>query len=300
MRTLKAYSEFIQHPIVHLQVFYDPSDPAASDRLRSLRQIDSPAFSAFSSIELFPLGLLDLDSGSKDQQWLRRAAMCAIIELPAVQAVQLQLCLLHSQGSAASVIKACSREWNVFQLSLTKCAESEWVRSFARNLTADAKRAVYEGSRSRVLFDLAAADDEDPVLEAEADQEGDAVEMEVEVEMDDQLIAKESGRMLSEMLPVAFVVNGKRLDESESLGRVLCNVVLPSQPLVCQQRKPILLVPTQPTAVNLTIYVNTNCNNNVDALSPLMNWIISDPQCAFLGVASFVGSRTLSRWGLIL
>ena len=85
-------------------------------------------------------------------------------------------------------MKVCSMQWNVFRLSLEKCAESEWVRNYARNMTLRAKQAVYERSQSRVLFDLAAAaaeeEEEDPLLEAEADQDGDGEEMEVEVEVE--------------------------------------------------------------------------------------------------------------------
>lgn len=322
MRTLKAYSELIQHPIVRLQIFYDPSDRASFDRFRGLQAIDTPDFHAFTSIELFPLGLADLadiadlpdiadlDSGSKDRQWLRRAALCAILELPAERAIQLQLCLLHSEGSAESVIRTCSAQWDVFRVSLEKCAESEWVRNYARNMTLRAKQAVYERSQSRVLFDLAAAaaeeeeEEEDPLLEAEADQDGDGeemeVEVEVEVEMEGQLVEKEASQMLKEMMPLTFLVNGKPFHESELLAAALCNAVLPSQPLVCQKRRAIEPLRWHPTAVNLTVYVNTNCNNNVDALSPLMNWIASDPEYASLVRVSLVGSSIKSPLASIL
>ena len=361
MRTLKAYSELIQHPLVHLQIFYDPSDPASPDLLRGLQSIDSPAFHTFTSIELFPLGIADpnpnlgiadpnlgiadpnpnlgiadpnpnpgiadpnpnpnpnlgiadpnpgiadLDRLSKDQQRLRRTALCAILELPAERAIHLQLCLLHSEGSAESVIKACSTQWNVFRLSLEKCAESKWVENYAQNMTMRAKQAVYERSQSRVLFDLAASaaeeeeeEEEDLVLEAEADQDGEEVEMEVEVEMEGQMIEKEASQMLKEMMPVTFLVNGKPLHDSELLAAALCSAVSPSQPLVCQKRKAIGSLRSRPTAVNLTVYVNTNCNNNIDALSPLMNWILSDPQCVSLVLVSRVGSSTKSPWGSIL
>ena len=289
MRTLKAYSDFIQHPLVHLQIFYDPSNPASPALLRGLQSIDSPAFHTFTSIELFPLGIADLDGLSKDQQRLRRAALCAVIELPAERAIGLQLCLLHAEGSAESVVKACSMQWNVFRLSLEKCAESQWVENYAQNMTMRARQAVYERSQSRVLFDLAASaaeeeeEEEDPVLEAEADQDGEEMEMEmemeVEVEMEGQMIEKEASQMLKEMMPVTFLVNGKPLHDSELLAAALCNAVSPSQPLVCQKRKTIESSRSRPTAVNLAVYVNTNCNNNLDALSPLMNWILSDPQC---------------------
>lgn len=314
MRTLKAYSDLIQHPLVRLQIFYDPSNPTSPDLLRGLQSIDSAAFHAFTSIELFPLGIADLpgiaDPGrlSKDQQWLRRAALCAILELPAERAINLQLCLLHSEGSAESVMKACSTQWNVFRLSLEKCAESQWVENYAQNMTMRAKQAVYERSQSRVLFDLAASaaeeEEEDPVLEAEADQDGEEVEMEMEVEvemeMEGQMIEKEASQMLKEMMPVTFLVNGKPLHDSDLLAAALCNAVSPSRPLVCQERRAIEPLRSRPTAVNLTVYVNTNCNNNLDALSPLMNWILSDPQCVSLWLVSRVGSSTKSPLTSIL
>ena len=184
-------------------------------------------------------------------------------------------------------MKACSTQWNVFRLSLEKCAESQWVESYAQNMTMRARQAVYERSQSRVLFDLAASaaeeeeEEEDPVLEAEADQDGEEMEMEmeVEVEMEGQMIEKEVSQMLKEMMPVTLLVNGKPLHDSELLAAALCNAVSPSQPLVCQKRRAIEPLRSRPTAVNLTVYVNTNCNNTLDALSPLMNWILSDPQC---------------------
>ena len=163
------------------------------------------------------------------------------------------------------------------------------MENYAQNMTMRARQAVYERSQSRVLFDLAASaaeeeeEEEDPVLEAEADQDGEEMEMEmeveVEVEMEGQMIEKEASQMLKEMMPATFVVNGKPLHDSELLAAALCNAVSPSQPLVCQKRKTIESSRSRPTAVNLAVYVNTNCNNNLDALSPLMNWILSDAQC---------------------
>lgn len=205
-------------------------------------------------------------------------------------------------------MKACSTQWNVFRLSLEKCAESQWVENYAQNMTMRARQAVYERSQSRVLFDLAASaaeeeeEEEDPVLEAEADQDGEEMEMEVEVEVDmeGQMIEKEASQMLKEMMPVTFLVNGKPLHDSELLAAALCNAVSPSQPLVCQKRRAIESSRPRPTAVNLAVYVNTNCNNNLDALSPLMNWILSDPQCASLLLFSRVGSSTKSPLTSIL
>lgn len=165
----------------------------------------------------------------------------------------------------------------MFRLSLQKCSESLWAESYARNLTIDAKRAVYEGSRSRVLFDLA-AEEGDPVLEAEADSEGSEMEMEMEVEMEDRWIGEESDRMLKEMMPVAFLLNGKRLYDPVNLQEALCNAVSPSKPPICQKKKAIVSERLHPTAVHLSIFVNTNCNNNLAALSPLMDWIVSDPR----------------------
>ena len=162
------------------------------------------------------------------------------------------------------------------------------MRNYARNMTLRAKQAVYERSQSRVLFDLAAAaaeeeeEEEDPLLEAEADQDGDGEEMEME------------------MMPLTFLVNGKPFHESELLAAALCNAVLPSQPLVCQKRRAIEPLRWHPTAVNLTVYVNTNCNNNVDALAPLMNWIASDPEYASLVRVSLVGSSIKSPLASIL
>lgn len=162
------------------------------------------------------------------------------------------------------------------------------MENYAQNMTMRARQAVYERSQSRVLFDLAASaaeeeEEEDPVLEAEADQDGEEMEMEMEVEvemeMEGQMIEKEASQMLKEMMPVTFLVNGKPLHDSELLAAALCNAVSPSQPLVCQKRRAIESSRPRPTAVNLAVYVNTNCNNNLDALSPLMNWILSDPQC---------------------
>lgn len=159
-----------------------------------------------------------------------------------------------------------------------------------------------------MLFDLAASaaeeeeEEEDPVLEAEADQDGEEMEMEmeVEVEMEGQMIEKEASQMLKEMMPVTLLVNGKPLHDSELLAAALCNAVSPSQPLVCQERKAIESSRPRPTAVNLAVYVNTNCNNNLDALSPLMNWILSDPQCASRLLFSRVGSSTKSPLTSIL
>ena len=101
--------------------------------------------------------------------------------------------------------------------------------------------------------------------------------MEVEVESDDTLLMNESNRLVSSLMPLAVLVDGKLKRENESLNDFVCENVVGSKPLVCRERDPI--PPRQlEHDVKMDIYLNIYCTANEPVLSPFMQWVTSDPE----------------------
>ena len=273
MNTLKSYSNFIQHDFMNVQILYDPLNSTVMSSLTMISSVLTTPFNRFTTIQLIPVGVADLSGCKEDSCMLQKALLCSSLNLDPWHVLMVQRCILQSSLSVDKAVRRCGANWGVFPLSILKCMEYPWVNQLAMNVTLAAQQAVRPISHSRVMTDLAALEDE--LLEAEVGD--DELEVEVEVESDDTLLMNESNRLVSSLMPLAVLVDGKLKRENESLIDFVCENVVGSKPLVCREWDPI---PSRQLEhdVKMDIYLNIYCTANEPVLSPFMQWVTSDPE----------------------
>ena len=271
MNTLKSYSDFIQHDLMNVQILYDPLNSTVMSSLDMINSVLATPFNRFTTIQLIPVGIADLSGCEENSCMLQKALLCSSLNIDAWHVLMIQRCILQSPLSVEKAVRRCGANWGVFPLSILKCMEYPWVNQLAMNVTRASQQALRPMSHSLVMSDLAALEDE--LLEAELGDD----ELEVEVESDDTLLLNESNRLVSKLMPLAVLVNGKLMRENDSLVNFVCENVVGSKPLVCREKSSTPCRQLEHD-VKMDIYLNIYCTTNDAVLSPFMQWVTSDPE----------------------
>ena len=266
IRTLQAFSNALQVNDGTLTVLFDVTNPAILQYLPELMSIPE----RFVTIDLYPIGSYDMNKSCTDEYCTLYKTLLCGNDGPGVLSIPYITCILQAKQLNDNVIRSCSESSHLFPPSVISCLQSpSYLSIIQQNITQSLHSLLHDYLEVQSTFDLAASmDDEDILLEAEADNE-DVLLVEQE---------KDSLSMdLSSLFPVSFFFQSKRVFYKDgSLKDFICSL-LSTPSILCSNKNylPISYKPQVPISKPfITIYLNTMCKRNILALEPLMEWFI--------------------------
>lgn len=270
LRTLRAFSSALQQNEADLNVMFDVNNGAVKDILTGLLELTFYSV----KVNLLPVGKYD-STCSDSSCLLYKALVCGYESNNTPFYSQYGICLLEATVITDTIIRECAMSNHLFPSSVMYCINSpNSVASFTGNITNAIQSIASDFFEEQTVMDLAAMEDEDVLLEAEADNE-DLLLPEV---IDDHK------HDITSLMPLSLFLNSKRIFCKEgSLKDCVCKN-MKTHPFFCDDNRMITAITKPHTPLpdqRVDIYINTQCSSNIDALDPLMQWLIQHPSYVF-------------------
>lgn len=267
-RTLRAFASALQQNEAELNVIFDVNKTVIKEIIPDLMELGNDLM----RVNLLPVGINDVTC-SDATCILYKALICGYESDDTPFYSQYSLCLLQAPAINDTVIRECAISNYLFPPSIMFCMTSNSI-SFVGNITSDIQSIVNDYFEEKTVMDLAAMEDEDLLLEAEADT-------------DDLLLPEvvdQRKHDLTSLMPISLFLNSKRIYCKEgSLKDCICKN-MKIRPFFCDNGRMITAI-TKPQGplpeLRVDLYLNIQCSSNILALDPLMQWLMKHPSYIF-------------------
>ena len=271
-RTLLAFSNTIQHPVVEVTVLVDVNHPIGDVVYSQLSELNSHKYEDISTIRFIPILQKPLSNCHDFQCEKYRAILCGFYASPSkTEQLGFQFCVLtHHEGDVIAIMKKCSREHTIFYPIIDSCIHSPEPENLVSNMTRYAIESIQNMKDTTMEMKLAAED------ESELEEEDDLVSIEIDTDLKPVSFSDET--LIPSLLPLTILVNHHVIILDTPLSKHVCDAIPDSTPLVCSGIQPVLKNTPNLDIPQIDVYLHIGCKSNLQSLDGLFDWFIAYPE----------------------
>lgn len=275
-RTLLAFSNTIQHPIIDVTVLVDVNHPVGNVVVDSLSELNNHKFEDISNIQFIPLLQKPLSSCHDFPCEKYRAILCGFYGSPnRNDQLGFQLCVLKEyEGDLIAKLRRCALQHHIFYPTIGACLSSPEPESLVLNMTRYAIEAIRTMDDKSMEMKLASIIDDDELNEENSYDNT----LSIEVSTDAVPVTLKEQVLISSLLPLTLLVNHRVVLLDSPLSQHVCDAIQNSAPLVCSKVQPVTEKDPKLNLPEIDVYLHVGCKNNLQSLDGLFEWMITYPE----------------------